>query len=318
MKRSVRRGLGVIAAVVVPIAGCGGKIESSCDPHVDTCTPTAPAGGSGGATTRCEAPVECGSGISVKLCTTLDAAGICRRKTYVLSDREAFDCATCGDCTAAYARAFQSACDVTPEPVDAAVPPPPPPPYDAGPTPGTCAPADMSGFVPAVHPPARIPGACTQAQIDAYLKCIGDASGSPSSPACTQMSQPESAACVACILTPASKSAYGPLIQLMGTIELNVAGCVSLATNDPSGGGCGGIMQGARECLEDACTSCPITDQASFEAEQQCESDAAAANPCAAYQSKAQCVDSYPAAAKCTSGASFDELYSTIVPLFCL
>jgi hypothetical protein len=127
-------------------------------------------------------------------------------------------------------------------------------------------------------------------------------------------------ACVSCILTQDTASTYGPIVVHKGTIEVNVSGCLALATNDPNGTGCAGKVLAASECKSAACAAnCPVTDDSSFELEKVCEA-AAAAGTCKTF-ADAACQDGLieagGQAAECLSGQSFDDQYNWIVPMFC-
>jgi hypothetical protein len=218
---------------------------------------------------------------------------------------------------------------------DAGTPLPSPPPSgvpDASVTPvppgcggdGTCCPADMSSFVPKWHPPAARTQKCTQAQVDGYHQCLRDGQTQSNPASCAPFGSNVTAAnkaCVACIVTQDTAPQYGPIIVSKGTVQMNVAGCIAIATNDPNGNGCAGAYSAASECSNSACApSCPVTDTASFEAEQQCEA-AANQGTCSAFAAKAKCADSLAQAggvvAQCLNAQSFDALYDAIVPMFC-
>jgi hypothetical protein len=179
--------------------------------------------------------------------------------------------------------------------------------------------------MPTWHPTAAAQPACTQAQIDAYHQCLMDGQTQATPPSCAPFNGSAATAanksCVACILTPDTAAKYGPIIGHTGTIEVNVPGCLAVTTSDPNGTGCAGKYQASGECKQAACaTNCPVTDTASFQLEQQCES-AAAAGTCKTYVDGAACtgalLNAGGAPAACLSGKTFDDLYTAIVPIFC-
>jgi hypothetical protein len=194
---------------------------------------------------------------------------------------------------------------------------------DAAPT--VCAPADESSFTPMWRPPRPPVTACTQAQIHAYRQCLDDSQTSATPASCAPFTgtavSPADKACLQCILSPEAATTYGPLIIHPGTIEVNVPGCIALATGDSSTAGCGAKDQAAIACRLMACgAACPVTDQASFAREQACE-EKALAGTCKTYGDAAACasalVEAGAAGATCLGGATFDERYDAIVPLFC-
>jgi hypothetical protein len=187
-----------------------------------------------------------------------------------------------------------------------------------------CAPADETGFKPTWHAAKPAASQCTQAQIDAYHQCLKDGQTQQSPASCAPFGTNATTAnknCVTCILTQDTAAAYGPIVVHKGTIEMNVPGCLAVATNDPQGTGCAGKYQAASECRLASCAAnCPVTDDASFQAEQSCE-QAAAAGTCKSFEDAAACADGLVEAggapAACLSGQSFDDLYNAIVPIFC-
>lgn len=188
-----------------------------------------------------------------------------------------------------------------------------------------CAPSDMSGFTPVWHPPVAHSTSCSAAQIAAYHQCLidGETQANPASCAPFQGTTASAAdkACMQCILTPDTASSYGAIIVHKGEIEINVAGCIAIATNDPQGAGCAGKVQASGECLNAACSAnCPVVDGTSFQLEQACEA-AAASGTCKPISDAAACTDGLVeaggATATCLTGQTFDDLYDSIVPVFC-
>jgi hypothetical protein len=188
-----------------------------------------------------------------------------------------------------------------------------------------CVPADETGFTATWHPAKAHTDSCTSAQIDAYHKCLQDGQTQASPASCTPFNGTNATAankaCVACILTQDTAASYGPIVVHKGTIEMNVPGCLAVATSDLGGTGCAGKYQAASACRNASCSAnCPVTDDASFQLEQQCE-QAAAAGTCKTFEDAAGCADALVEAggapAACLAGQSFDDLYTAIVPIFC-
>lgn len=182
----------------------------------------------------------------------------------------------------------------------------------------TCAPADVSTFTAAWKgPTALAQHKCTQAQIDAYYTdCLAStATNATCAPHGTGPDLP----CSQCILTPDTAATLGPIIEKEGLVNANIAGCIAAVQSDTAGTGCGGKVQATSQCDDKACgANCPVTDDTSFKAYQQCVSDAEMGG-CASYVTAAACTMSLTgAAATCVSGMTFQDTYNAIVPKFCL
>jgi len=230
--------------------------------------------------------------------------------------------------------------DSNPGPADSGTPPvdsgkPKP---EAGPPPGdddtdagdtdaasACVPADETGFAPKWHAPNAKSAVCSDAQITAFRACLKDSQTNANPASCAPFTGSNvtaaNKACLTCIETADTAATYGPLVAHKGTIEINVAGCLALATNDPQGTGCAGKYQAASQCRNAACAAnCPVTDDASFQLELACE-DAAAKGTCTSFETAAGCVDGLVeaggAAANCLAGGSFDEAVGLVIPIFC-
>jgi hypothetical protein len=177
------------------------------------------------------------------------------------------------------------------------------------------------------HAQATQPSACNELLLnDYYASCLGPSS---SQNACDQSwgagEDPAHATCQTCILTPASASVWGPLVDYGtggdggagGTVSVNVAGCVEIL--DPSQLTCAMSVQLADECQHAACDpGCPVSDTASFADWQACIA-ASAQGGCLAYLQSAACVnaeDAGPAAA-CVTGQTFEDEFLAIAAVFC-
>jgi hypothetical protein len=154
----------------------------------------------------------------------------------------------------------------------------------------SCAPDSVSGFTPTWHPPKRVAGACTAAQIQTVLDCTLD----PNADATTCKSVLADAAnkdCIACAMTESTDATHGPLVMGNGIVSINVAGCVALKTSDVTATGCGAKYDALGECSAFACeATCPVVDDASFADYTQCTAAAEAAG-CASYATDAACAD---------------------------
>jgi hypothetical protein len=185
----------------------------------------------------------------------------------------------------------------------------------------SCQPADVETYIPGDYHPATAAwqGVCTGDEIQAfYDACLGPGA----SPAdCKALSAPDAAGaeCAACILTPDSASAYGPLIDHGTFITNNVAGCIQLTfTGELS---CAKAEAALGGCELAACeANCPVENAATRTAYDSCASAADTAG-CQSYEQMASCAQSLAqddagAAALCLS-PSFEAFYDAVVPLFC-
>lgn len=150
-----------------------------------------------------------------------------------------------------------------------------------------------------------------------YDACIGP---SMSKGACDAFAV-SNPGCTACIVSSESATAYGPLVLANGFLQANVAGCVEI--EDPSNLSCAQAQQALSDCELAACSAnCPVTDQTSLVAYEQCAGQADAVG-CQAYYLAAECLlaeveAGVPANSESACLAStFDTFYATIVPLFC-
>jgi hypothetical protein len=185
----------------------------------------------------------------------------------------------------------------------------------------SCQPADVETYVPGAYHPATAAwqGVCTPDEImDFYDACLGP-SASPAD--CKALSAPDAAdaACAACIVTPDSATAYGPLIDHGTFVANNVAGCIQLTlTGELS---CAKAEAALAGCELAACeANCPVENTATRTAYDSCASAADTAG-CQSYEQMASCAqslvqDDAGAAAPCLS-PSFEGFYNAIVPLFC-
>ena len=187
---------------------------------------------------------------------------------------------------------------------------------------GSCAPADVSGFTPPAYKNARPPQAkCTQAFIDSfYSLCLATgattATCAPFSPTTGDQAHKD---CRACIVSVQADANYGPLIESKGLVSLNIAGCMEI--KDPTNGlACAKAYQASDACDTAACAAnCPVTDDPSFQLYQACVQQAQAGG-CKTYVTAAACAnaEAEAGAPQCFQGQTFQDLYNSIVPVFCL
>jgi len=192
----------------------------------------------------------------------------------------------------------------------------------------SCQPADVEAYVPGAYHPATAAyqGACTGDQISAfYAACLDPTTAAPA--ACRAFSDADAptGGCAACILTPDSAPAYGPLIDHGTFITSNVAGCIQLTL--PGELSCAKAEAALGGCELAACeANCPVAEgpsavaSATRAAYDGCAS-AADSSGCQSYAQMAACAasladeDASPAAV-CTP-QSFKDFYYDVVPLFC-
>jgi hypothetical protein len=120
-------------------------------------------------------------------------------------------------------------------------------------------------------------------------------------------------------VTPETADHYGPVIDHMGFVTANVAGCIEL-TDYPSGLACAKSVQAANGCELAACeANCPVHDMASRAGYDACAKQAAQVG-CQYYDAMAT---RYCNAERDAGQAAiclfpmFQEFYNAVVPLFC-
>jgi hypothetical protein len=180
---------------------------------------------------------------------------------------------------------------------------------------GGCQPGDVQTYMAMRYRPAtyKYRGVCTPAQIAGFYDAcvVGASSGN-----CEAFLDPDAStgACAACILTPETASAYGPLIDHGGFITPNVGGCIELT--DPNGLSCAKAQQALLGCQLAACeATCPVHDQAMRAQYDMCASTAAMGG-CQAFAAKAACEADSGMPAACLL-PTFQDFYYAVVPLFC-
>ncbi|HEX7600409.1 MAG TPA: hypothetical protein VF316_02345 [Polyangiaceae bacterium] len=182
-----------------------------------------------------------------------------------------------------------------------------------------CVPGDVSSFAPQWVAPIPASKACTQPLIDQYAAdCIDDTT---SSTAKCQAFDTANKACAACLVTPESASAYGPVIaKANNVLSLNVGGCLALTTGDVTAAGCGAKYEATGQCADLACdTNCPLPDgdSVAFQAYLACLQKSQT-TVCKTYAS-ADCpeADAGPSTACALSAGSFVDNFKLLAPVFC-
>jgi hypothetical protein len=166
---------------------------------------------------------------------------------------------------------------------------------------------------------------CAQSQIDGFFAgCVKTGATQQTCAPYGTSGTASNQACAKCLYTPSTAAAYGPLVDKSGVVELNIAGCLALAESRPDGSGCGGKFQANSQCEDAACkANCPVTDDASFAAYQNCVQTAdTTPNICQSYANAATCADQIVEAgavgATCLNYQTFDDGYANLAPIFCL
>jgi hypothetical protein len=121
-----------------------------------------------------------------------------------------------------------------------------------------CVPGDVSSFMPTWKPPTGFnQGKCTDLQVNALVDCLNNV---PDVATCkTFGADLANKACLDCAITRSTASAYGPLVEDSVTAQVNVAGCIALATGDLSATGCGAKRLALSQCELAACEiNCPV------------------------------------------------------------
>jgi hypothetical protein len=196
-----------------------------------------------------------------------------------------------------------------------------PPTYGAGDTalPNLCTPGDVTGFTPQWVAPNPASKACTQPLIDQYAAdCLDDTTSSTTK---CQAFNTANKACGACLVTPETATAYGPVIaKANNVLSLNVGGCLALTTADATAGGCGAKHEATRQCSDLACdANCPLPDgdNAAFQAYLKCLQKSET-TVCKTYAS-AECpeADAGPSTACALSAGTFVDNFKLLAPIFC-
>jgi hypothetical protein len=251
---------------------------------------------------------------------TVDAATDARTRGEASSTGDASDGGTALDAAAdADARPRDADASLSPDAGCVAILPAEagPPPVCDNPDGGVCAPQSTTDFVPTWVPPAAPQVACTAQQLNDLIDdCLGP---NATVDACSAIqTSAANEACNACMITPSTASAWGPLV-LYATASLyilNVGGCI--AQLSPCQQPCAAAFEAANECEVASCSapSCPATT-ANFTT---CEDEAVGCECLNEYNAASQCAQSleFGAAGTCVlSASSFLDGLRTFGPIFC-
>jgi hypothetical protein len=190
---------------------------------------------------------------------------------------------------------------------------------------GGCLPGDVATYHPVYHSPAVQPTACasdSEDLIDAFYRaCLGTHATSDD---CSAFAK-ANAACAACIVTPDSATAYGPVVDHGGFVTANVAGCIEVEVEGASDAGSGALgcakaVDALDGCELAACeANCPVTGATSLAQYQGCTSSADGAG-CSTFAAAASCTapDSGVGVPSTCLTSDFSTFYYDVVPLFCL
>jgi hypothetical protein len=184
-------------------------------------------------------------------------------------------------------------------------------PIESGPS---CSPTDVNAADLTWTPPRPInPTACSDAQITGYFNaCLNGGSNCS-----TFQNAAANKACVTCINSNITDTAYGPLISVPNNVVYaNIGGCIALVQGDVTSTGCGAKAWEASECEDKACSDNCVG--AAFADYQKC-TNAAAQGTCA-NEEKAVCdlSDAGNVTDTCNLNAStFQDLYTSITAVFC-
>jgi hypothetical protein len=189
----------------------------------------------------------------------------------------------------------------------------------------SCHPGNVETFVPTAyrHATPTGQGACLSSDggPDPIQVYYDDCFGSNMTKAACDGFAASNPTCQACIQSAATANAYGPLVLANGFVEANVAGCIEIEA--PTDFGCAQAQQALSDCELAACAAnCPVVDQSSLLAYEQCAAEAAQGG-CLAYETASLCLpDEVEAGAGSTPEAvclstTFEAFYAAIVPAFC-
>lgn len=182
-----------------------------------------------------------------------------------------------------------------------------------------CVPGDVSTLVPSWVAPNPASKACTQPLIDQYAAdCLDTTTSSTTK---CQAFTTANKACVACLVTPESATAYGAVIaKANNVLSLNVGGCLALTTGDATAAGCGAKYEATGQCNDLACdANCPLPDgdDPAFQAYLKCLQKSAT-TVCKTFAA-AECpeADAGPSTVCALSAGTFVDNFKLLAPVFC-
>jgi hypothetical protein len=191
----------------------------------------------------------------------------------------------------------------------------------------TCAPAPLTNYtIPAYVPPAPGPGACNNEQIAAYYRACWDGTNPNRQSDCAAFKDADAGntACLTCMESKSSDSAWGAIVIANNLGVPNIATCIAVA--DPSQLDCAHKVEGEVQCQWAACNSnCPVTDQASADAWNTCVDQATTTqdDSTATVQDKLTCLAAISGtgspAAKCIvpTTKGLKAVLDAIAPILC-
>ncbi len=186
--------------------------------------------------------------------------------------------------------------------------PPSDPPASA---PTTCLSTALGPLPSTWSPPKRVVGACTESQIQRiYSACTSTSILYNPSDCRTLELDPANAACLDCMYSIESDRSYGAVVFLTdGRMRVNVSGCIALLDGDAGASSCGAKDWDRRRCGDNACDSCPDSNQTACRV-------AAENGVCATYLQGADCAKR-PELAPCTEQSEFMDYFRIVGAIFC-
>jgi hypothetical protein len=179
--------------------------------------------------------------------------------------------------------------------------------------PVVCQPQSGTTFTSRWHPAIHRLAACTSQQVtDYFTACYG---AGATTAGCTQYTQANST-CTSCLSTPPTAVAWGAIIAYNGFSEVNVAGCFYWH----GASACATQLQASTDCELAWCqANCPVTDQATLDALDACETQTANdPSQCQSYATQAQCANDAGAASSICVGTSFSDDYTRVATVLCV
>jgi hypothetical protein len=186
------------------------------------------------------------------------------------------------------------------------------PPADAGDA-GVCYVGTAFTPFPWAPPTTFGQGACSGAQVSAYLACTNSVDCS------TFRSDTTNAGCLSCLETDESAAAHGPFVTQaadggVAVVEVNYGGCQAHYDGQTAKGCCGEQVNNANDCVDFECATCSdFANPAEYGPTFDCYYAATDDGVCTAYRETTACGDETldgGSAIECTNPATF-------VPAWC-
>jgi len=179
-----------------------------------------------------------------------------------------------------------------------------------------CSPIAVDASFPFI-PPAAPRASCTTTQVQSLWDSCWSASAT--SATCGAFyGAPANSTCIACMITPTTASAWGPIVEFPDKISYaNAGGCMALAFADAGGAACGAAQGALIRCNNAACSlPCPKGGTANDVAEYNQCGQQAVMTTCAAEDQAASCV-SDPAYTGVCVFANFEANFIGLGDFFC-